>query len=123
MSTRCLSCDNRVQFLLLLLFVWLVFCFVLFYSFACSSYVGLPNKFIVNDNAKVSVLMNLLSVTAIEAKTKDKRVNLFLPSSKLHTFCFRGVSDHNVFVAPVRYFISAFLCFILDGSSIFLRCI
>ena len=34
--------------------------FFLKYCFACTSNVGSPTKFIVDDNAKVSVLMNLL---------------------------------------------------------------
>ena len=69
MSTKCLSCDNRYRFFL--------------YCFACASNVGSPTKFIVDDNAKVSVLMNLLSVTVFETIIKDKRAKLmFLPRSK-----------------------------------------
>ena len=45
--------------------------------------MGSPIKFIVSDNAKVSVLMNLLEVTVFETKIKDKRAKLmFLPGSK-----------------------------------------
>ena len=43
------------------------------YCFACASNVRSPIKFIVSDNAKVSVLMNLLEVTVFETKIKDKR--------------------------------------------------
>ena len=68
MSTKCLSCDNRYRFFL--------------YCFACVSNVGSPTKFIVDD-AKVSVLMNLLYVIVFETKIKDKRVKLtFLPGGK-----------------------------------------
>ena len=50
---------------------------------------GLPTKFIINDDAKVLVLMNLLDVTVFETKIKDKQMKLkFLPSSKQHSFCF-----------------------------------
>ena len=42
-----------------------------------------PTKFIVDDNAKVSVLMNFLYVIVFETKIKDKRAKLmFLPGSK-----------------------------------------
>ena len=45
--------------------------------------MGSPTKFIVDDNAKVSVLMNLLYVIVFETKIKDKGAKLmFLPSSK-----------------------------------------
>ena len=45
--------------------------------------MGSPTKFIVDDNAKVSVLMNLLYVIVFETKIKDKRAKLtFLPSGK-----------------------------------------
>ena len=58
-----------------------------FFSFACASNVGSPTKFIVDDNAKVSVLMNLLNVTVFETKIKDKRAKLmFLPGSKVAYF-------------------------------------
>ena len=69
MSTKCFSCDNRYRFFL--------------YCFACASDVGSPTKFIVDDNAKVSVLMNLLNVTVFETKIKDERAKLtFLFGSK-----------------------------------------
>ena len=70
-----------------------VFFFIFFfYSFACTSNVGSPTKFIVDDNAKVSVLMNLLYVIVFETKVKDKRAKLmFLPGSKYHIFCFCGM--------------------------------
>ena len=68
-STQCLSCDNRYSFFL--------------YCFACASNVGSPTKFIVDDNAKVSVLMNLLYVIVFETKIKDKRAKLmFLSGGK-----------------------------------------
>ena len=45
--------------------------------------MGSPTKFIVDDNAKVSVLMNLLCVIVFETKIKDKRAKLiFLPGGK-----------------------------------------
>ena len=50
-------------------------CFFL-YCFACASNVGSPTKFIVDDNAKVSVLMNLLCVIVFETKIEDKRAKL-----------------------------------------------
>ena len=69
MSTKSFSCDNRYKFFL--------------YSFARASNVGSLTKFIVDDNAKVSVLMNLLNVTVFETKIKDKRAKLtFLSGSK-----------------------------------------
>ena len=70
MSTKCLSCDNRYGFFFL-------------YCFACASNVRSPTKFVVDDNAKVSVLMNLLYVIVFETKIKDKRAKLmFLPGGK-----------------------------------------
>ena len=55
--------------------------FFVLYCFACASNVESPTKFIVNDNAKVSVLMNLLCVIVCE--TKGKRAKLMiLPGSK-----------------------------------------
>ena len=73
MSTKCLSCDNRYSF----------FFFFFFYCFACASNLGSPTKFIIDDNAKVSVLMNLLYVIVFEIKNKDKWVKLlFLPGGK-----------------------------------------
>ena len=69
MSTKCFSCDNRYKFFL--------------YSFARASNVGSLTKFIVDDNAKVSVLMNLLYVIVFETKIKDERAKLmFLPRGK-----------------------------------------
>ena len=51
-----------------------------YYCFACASNVGSPTKFIVDNNAKVSVLVNLLYVIVFETKIKDKRAKLmFLP--------------------------------------------
>ena len=45
--------------------------------------MGSPTKFIVDDNAKVSVLMNLLYAIVFEIKIKDKRAKLmFLPRGK-----------------------------------------
>ena len=45
--------------------------------------MGLPINFIVDDNAKVSVLMNLLYVVVFETKIKDKRAKLmFLSGGK-----------------------------------------
>ena len=45
--------------------------------------MGSPAKFIVDDNAKVSVLMNLLYVIVFETKVKDKQAKLiFLPGGK-----------------------------------------
>ena len=42
-----------------------------------------PTKFVVDDNAKVSVLMNLLYVIVFETKIEDKRARLmFLPGGK-----------------------------------------
>ena len=42
-----------------------------------------PDKFIINNNAKVPVLMNLFSMTVFKTKVKDKREKqMFLPSSK-----------------------------------------
>ena len=59
-----------------------LFCFF-FYCFACASNVGSPTKFIFDDNAKESVLMNLLYVIVFEIKIKDKRAKLmFLPGGK-----------------------------------------
>ena len=56
---------------------------LLFFCFACTSNVGSPTKFIVDDNAKVSVLTNLLYVIVFETKIKDKRAKLmFLPGGK-----------------------------------------
>ena len=56
---------------------------VFLYCFACASNVGSPTKFIIDDNAKVSVLMNLLYVIVFEIKIKDKRAKLiFLPGGK-----------------------------------------
>ena len=53
------------------------------YCFACASNVGSPTKFIVDDNAKVSALINLLCVIVLETKIKDKRAKLmFLPGGK-----------------------------------------
>ena len=53
------------------------------YCFACASKVGSPTEFTVDDNAKVSVLMNLLYVIVFEIKIKDKRAKLmFLPGGK-----------------------------------------
>ena len=69
MSTKCLSCDNRYRFFL--------------YCFVCASNVGSPTKFIVDDNAKASVLMNLFYVIGFETKIKDKRAKLmFLSGGK-----------------------------------------
>ena len=60
-----------------------IFLIFFFYCFACASNVGSPTKFIVDDNAKVSVLMNLLYVIVFEIKVKDKRAKLmFLPGGK-----------------------------------------
>ena len=45
--------------------------------------MGSPIKLIVDDNAKVSVLMNLLYVIVFETKIKDKRAKLmFSPGGK-----------------------------------------
>ena len=45
--------------------------------------MGSPTKFIVDDNAMVSVLMNLLYVIVFETKVKDKRAKLmFLSGGK-----------------------------------------
>ena len=45
--------------------------------------MGSPTEFTVDDNAKVSVLMNLLYVIVFETKIKDKRAKLmFLPGGK-----------------------------------------
>ena len=53
------------------------------YCFVCASNVGSPTNFIVDDNAKVSVLMNLLYVIVFEIKIKDKRAKLmFLSGGK-----------------------------------------
>ena len=38
--------------------------------------MGSPTKFIADDNAKVSVLMNLLYVIVFETKIEDKRAKL-----------------------------------------------
>ena len=38
--------------------------------------MGSPTKFIIDDNAKVSVLMNLLYVIVFEIKIKDKQAKL-----------------------------------------------
>ena len=57
--------------------------FFFIYCFACASNVGSPTKFIVDDNAQVSVLMNLLYVIVFETKIEDKRARLmFLPGGK-----------------------------------------
>ena len=65
MSTKCFSCDNRYRFFYIVL------------------HVGSPTKFIVDDNAKVSVLMNLVYVIVFETKIKDKRAKLmFLSGGK-----------------------------------------
>ena len=57
--------------------------FFFFYCFACASNVGSPTIFIVDDNAKVSVLINLLYVIVFETKIKDKRAKLmFLSGGK-----------------------------------------
>ena len=53
------------------------------YCFACASNVESPTKFIVDDNAKVSVLINLLYVIVSETKIKDKLAKLmFLPGGR-----------------------------------------
>ena len=53
------------------------------YCIACASNVGSPTKFTVDDNAKVSVLMNLLNVIVFETKVRDKRAKImFLPGGK-----------------------------------------
>ena len=45
--------------------------------------MGSPTKFIIDDNAKVSMLMNLLYVIVFETKIKDKQAKLmFLPRGK-----------------------------------------
>ena len=45
--------------------------------------MGSPTKFTVDDNAKVSVLMNLLNVIVFETKVRDKRAKImFLPGGK-----------------------------------------
>ena len=63
-------------------FFYFYFNFI-FYCFACASNVESPTKFIVDDHAKVSVLMNLLYVIVFETKSKDKRAKLmFLPGGK-----------------------------------------
>ena len=42
-----------------------------------------PAKFIINNNAKMPVLMNLLNMTVFKSKIKVKLAKLmFLPSSK-----------------------------------------
>ena len=47
-------------------------CTVFFlYCFACASNVGSPTKFIVDDNAKVSVLLNLLYVIVFETSGRS----------------------------------------------------
>ena len=67
-STKCLSCDNRY--------------FKKKNCSACASNVWSPTKFIISDNAKVRVVMNLLYVIVFETKIKDKGVKLmFLPNS------------------------------------------
>ena len=67
-STKCLSCDNRY--------------FKKKNCSACASNVWSPTKFIISDNAKVRVAMNLLYVIVFETKIKDKGVKLmFLPNS------------------------------------------
>ena len=67
-STKCLSCDNRY--------------FKKKNCSACASNVWSPTKFIISDNAKVRVVMNLLCVIVFETKIKDKGVKLmFLPNS------------------------------------------
>ena len=59
---KCLSCDNRYRFFDIVLHVLVI---------------------IVDDNAKVSVLINLLCVIVFETKIKDKRAKLmFLPGGK-----------------------------------------
>ncbi len=53
--------------------------------------MGSPTKFIVDDNAKVSVLMNLLYVIVFETKIKDKRAKLmFLSVASSILFVFAG---------------------------------
>ena len=45
--------------------------------------MGSPTKFIVDDNAKVSVLVNLLYVIVFETRFKDKRAKLMsVPGGK-----------------------------------------
>ena len=66
-------------------FLFVFVCLFVFfkYFFACASNVGSPTKFIVDDNVKVSVLMNLLYTIVFETKIKDKRAKLmFLPGGK-----------------------------------------
>ena len=53
--------------------------------------MGSPTKFIVDDNAKVLVLMNLLYVIVFETKIKDKRAKLmFLSVASSILFVFAG---------------------------------
>ena len=62
MPTKCLTCHNRYRFFDIVLHVLVI---------------------IVDDNAKVSVLINLLCVIVFETKIKDKRAKLmFLPGGK-----------------------------------------
>ena len=50
--------------------------------FTDANNVWSPAKFIINNNAKVPVLMNLFSMTVFKTKIKVKRAKLmFLPSS------------------------------------------
>ena len=78
MSTQCISSDNRyIFFLFFFNVIFVVVCF------ACASNVGSPTKFIVDDNTKVSVLINLLYVIVFETKIEDKRAKLmFLSGGK-----------------------------------------
>ena len=51
--------------------------------FTYANNVWSPAKFIINNNAKVPVLMNLFNRTVFKTKIKVKRAKLmFLPSSK-----------------------------------------
>ena len=52
----------------------------IFFFFNCFTWS--PAKLIINNNAKVPVLMNLFNVTVFKTKIKVKREKLFLPSSK-----------------------------------------
>ena len=80
------------QFVLVFFFIYFFFmcvcvcvcvCVFLLFFCECASNVGSPAKFIVDDNAKVSVLMNLLYVIVFETKIKDERAKLmFLPRGK-----------------------------------------
>ena len=51
------------------------------YCFACAGNVGSPTDFVVNDNAKVSVLMNLLSVTVFKTEIKNKGEKMMILAS------------------------------------------